>query len=54
MSVGEGWCGWLHTPVCSYRFRALSNVFDSFDHELLIKSYAYGFDKHSSFLFICI
>ena len=24
MSVGEAWCGWLHTPVCSYRFHALT------------------------------
>ena len=24
MSVGEGWCGWFYTPVCSYKFHALT------------------------------
>ena len=22
MSVGEGWCGWFYTIVCSYKFYA--------------------------------
>ena len=24
MSMGEGWCGWFYTPVCSYKFHALT------------------------------
>ena len=24
MSVGEGWCGRFHTPVCSYKLHALT------------------------------
>ena len=24
MSVGEGWCRWFYTPVCSYKFHALT------------------------------
>ena len=24
MLLGEGWCGWFYTPVCSYKFHALA------------------------------
>ena len=24
MLVGEGWCSWFYTPVCSYKFHALT------------------------------
>ena len=24
MSVGEGWCCWFYTPICSYKFHALT------------------------------
>ena len=24
MLVGKGWCNWFYTPVCSYKFQALT------------------------------
>ena len=27
MSVGESWCGWFYTPVCSYKFYDLQSTY---------------------------
>ena len=36
MSVGEGWYGWFYTPVCGYKFLALTIYLHSTFTEPLI------------------